>query len=56
MKKIAKNVLTAVMVGLLIWGVCSFIEANQKNTNINAKNEPLSEWNLIEIMMDSVEN
>ena len=56
MKKIAKKVLTAVMVGLLLWGVCSFIEVNQKNTNINGANEPLSEWNLIQMMMDSVEN
>ena len=55
MKKIAEKVFTMVMVGLLLWGVCSFIEVNQKNTNINGESEPLSEWNLIGIMVDSVQ-
>ena len=55
MKKIAKKVLTAVMVGLLLWAVFSFVEVNQKNTNINGESEPLSEWNLIGIMCESVE-
>ena len=55
MKKIVKNVLAVIMAGLLLWGVCSFIEVNQKNTDISGNNEPLSEWNLIGIMCESVE-
>ena len=55
MKKIAEKVLGVIMVGLLLWAVCSFIEVNQKNTNINGESEPLSEWNLIGIMVESVE-
>lgn len=53
MKKIANKVLTAVMVGLLLWAVFSFVEVNQKNTNINGESEPLSEWNLIGIMVEN---
>ena len=55
MKKICKAFISAVMVGLLLWGVCSFIEVNQKNMSINGENKPLSEWNLIGIMCESVE-
>ena len=55
MKKIAKKVLTVAMVSLLLWAVFSFVEVNQKNTAIDGNNEPLSEWNLIEIMCESAE-
>ena len=55
MKKIVKMLVSVAMIGLLLWGVCSFIEVNQKNTNINGESKPLSEWNLIEIMCESVE-
>lgn len=55
MKKIAKKVLTVAIVSLLLWAVFSFVEVNQKNTAIDGNNEPLSEWNLIGIMCESVE-
>ena len=56
MKKFGKTLISIVMVGLLFWGICSFIEVNQKNTNINGESEPLNEWNLIGIMINSVED
>lgn len=54
MKKILKNILTVAMIGVVLWGVVSFIEVNQKNTNLQGAEE-ISEWNLIRIMMESVE-